>query len=193
MIKKDIKLEKKNQRKISSDKRFLIHKSLDITKILFYNILNNFKWYEDSSVIASFLSIRTEFPTTEINKFILESGKILCLPVIKKKDDGIIFKSFAEGDSLSLGKFGVKEPINTITYLPDIIIAPCLAFDKFGFRLGYGGGYYDKIISHLNSIGHNFLTIGLAYDDQRVQKVSHDNLDQKLNYILTEKQLYKIS
>ena len=67
-----------------------------------------------------------------------------------------------------------------------------MAFDLYGFRIGYGGGFYDKTISYLNAINHNFLTIGFAYDDQRVNDVVHNDLDQKLNYILTEKQLYKI-
>ena len=58
--------------------------------------------------------------------------------------------------------------------------------------LGYGGGYYDKTISYLKSINHNFTLIGYAYDDQKIDKVIYDNFDQKLNYILTEKQLYKI-
>ena len=108
------------------------------------------------------------------------------------KGEALIFKQYLEDDNLVAGKFGVMEPLNTKSYLPDIIFTPCLAFDKFGFRLGYGGGYYDKTISYLYSIKHSFLTVGLAYDDQKVESVIHDHLDQKLNYILTEKQLYKI-
>ena len=73
-----------------------------------------------------------------------------------------------------------------------IIFVPCLAFDEYGYRLGYGGGFYDKTIFHLKSIEHNFITIGLAYDEQKVKNVVCDSFDQKLNYILTEKQLYKI-
>ena len=65
---------------------------------------------------------------------------------------------------------------------PDIIFVPMVAFDKSKSRLGYGGGYYDRSISYLKSIEHDFVTIGLAYDDQRVEKVVHDNYDQKLNY-----------
>ena len=108
-------------------------------------------------------------------------------------DSGIlVFKRYFYGDKLSEGSYGVKEPSNNDVYLPGIIFTPCLAFDMHGFRLGYGGGFYDKTISYLDSIKHNFLTIGLAYDDQKIDNVPHDDLDQKLNYILTEKQLYKI-
>ena len=112
--------------------------------------------------------------------------------ITNDNEERLIFKQFKPKDNLIVGKFGVKEPLDSDIYLPDIIFTPCLAYDKFGFRLGYGGGYYDKTISYLYSINHNFLTIGLAYDDQKIDKVVHDHLDQKLNYILTEKQLYKI-
>ena len=103
-----------------------------------------------------------------------------------------MFKKFNKGDVLKVGNFGVKEPINENSYLPDIIFAPCLAFDMRGFRLGYGGGYYDRTIAYYRSLNHNFSVIGYAYDDQKIDQVIHNNLDQKLDYILTEKQLYKI-
>jgi len=193
MINKNIDLEKKNQRQFFSKKRLLIHQSLNLKNVFFYKLLNNYQWYEKSKIIASFISIKSEIPTNNINNFIRESGKILCLPVIENNSDNkLIFKSFVKGDSLAVGKFGVQIPINTKSYLPDIIFTPCLAFDKHGYRLGYGGGYYDKTISYLYSIGHSFLSIGLAYDEQMIDKVLHNHLDQKLNYILTEKQLYKI-
>jgi len=115
------------------------------------------------------------------------------LPVIiDNKAERLIFKEFKKGDSLSVGQYGVMEPNNDNIYLPDLMIVPCLAFDNSGYRLGYGGGYYDKTIFYLNSIGHKFKTIGFAYEDQKIKNVVHDDFDQKLNYILTEKQLYKI-
>ena len=192
MIKKDLNIKKKNQRIASSKKRFLINKYINLENSLFYKVFNKHIWYKKSKVIASFLSIKSEIPTEKINKFIISDGKILCLPVINEKNDGIIFKSFDYGNTLEEGKFGVKEPVSGKSYLPDIILTPCLAFDIYGYRLGYGGGYYDKTISNLNSISHKFLTIGLAYDAQIIEKVPHDHYDQKLNYILTEKQLYEI-
>ena len=111
--------------------------------------------------------------------------------IINDKAERLIFKKFKEGDSLYIGQYGIMEPNNDKVFLPDLIIVPCLAFDNIGYRLGYGGGYYDKTIFYLHSIGHKFKTIGFAYDDQKIQNVVHDDFDQKLNYILTEKQLYK--
>ena len=81
---------------------------------------------------------------------------------------------------------------NNKELLPEIILTPCLAFDKNGFRLGYGGGYYDKTFVYLRNKKHKFITIAVAFDAQKVNEVMHENFDQKINYILTEKELYKV-
>ena len=189
----DINFLKNNQRNLSSKKREIIHKEANLEKIFFDKIITNLYWFKKRKIIASFMSIKSEISTTSLNLFILQSKKLLCLPVISKDEDGVlIFKEYSTGDILVKGKYGVREPVNTNIFIPDIIFAPCLAFDKNGFRLGYGGGYYDKTISYLKSIKHDFITVGLAYDDQKVDNVVRDHLDLKLNYILTEKQLYKI-
>ena len=190
---KSIDLLKKEQRNIAIKKRLKIKDFTNLKNNFYYKKICQNNWFNQSKTIASFLSINTEISTIEINNFIQSSNKILCLPSIVEKSNGVlVFKSFSNIDKLTIGKFGIKEPLNTKIYLPDIILVPCLAFDNSGHRLGYGGGYYDRSISYLKSIEHDFVTIGLAYDDQRVEKVVHDNYDQKLNYILTEKQLYEM-
>ena len=77
-------------------------------------------------------------------------------------------------------------------FLPEIILTPCLAFDENGFRLGYGGGYYDKTFSYLKKMKHKFISIAVAFDDQKIDELVYDKYDQKIDYILTEKKLYKV-
>ena len=187
----EIYLLKKKQRKEQAKKRSLIDTSI-LSNNFFYKKLNNYDWFNNKKIIASFLSIKSEISTNDLNQYLLSLGKILCLPVIENNEEVLIFKRYCIGDVLKKGKFGVKEPVNSLTHLPDIIFVPCLAFDENGFRLGYGGGYYDKCMAYFFSINHKFISIGLAYEEQKVKNVVHDNLDQKLNYILTEKQLYNI-
>ena len=189
----DIKLQKKKQRNLSTKNRLILHLSNREKNFSFDKTLNQNYWFEKSRVVASFISIKSEISTISLNKFIRESGKTLCLPVItNNKEEALIFKEYREGVDLVASKFGVMEPLNSKSYLPEIIFVPCLAYDKCGFRLGYGGGYYDKTISYFHAIKHSFLTVGLAYDNQKIDRVLHDHLDQRLDYILTEKQLYKI-
>lgn len=188
-----ISLLKKKQRVFLEKKRQNINKKLTTFNKYFFNKLLSYNWFSTTNVVASFISIKSEIQTSYLNEFIQKKGKILCLPVVKDKNNGkLIFKSYLKGDQLIKGKFNIMEPKNNNVYLPDIIFAPCLGFDLRGYRLGYGGGFYDKTISYLHSVNHSFLTIGLAYDEQKVDKIIQDHNDQKLNFILTEKQLYEI-
>ena len=187
----ELYLLKKTQRKEQTKKRSLIDTSI-LSNNFFYKNLTKHDWFNEGKIIASFLSIKSEISTNDLNQYLLSLGKILCLPVIENNEEILIFKKYCIGDELKKGKFGVMEPVNSQTYFPDIIFVPCLAFDENGFRLGYGGGFYDKCIANFFSKKHKFISIGLAYEEQKVKNVVHDNLDQKLNYILTEKQLYNI-
>ena len=63
-----------------------------------------------------------------------------------------------------------------------------LAFDNYGFRLGYGGGYYDKTFSYLKN-NKKKSSVGYAFDNQKVNKVPKDEFDIKLDYVITEKNL----
>ena len=188
----DLSIEKKNQRKLAAKKRLLIHQSFNNRFVDFNKLLQKNKWFKEGKIIASFLSIKTEISTNSLNQLIWRSNKLLCLPVMKHNSDLLSFHRYKKTDRLIAGRFNVMEPDNNYECMPDVIFVPCLAFDLFGYRLGYGGGYYDKTLSYFNSLKRTFTVVGLAYDNQQVDEVIHDNLDQKLNYILTEKQLYKI-
>ena len=78
-------------------------------------------------------------------------------------------------------------------FLPIILIlTPCLAFDLKGYRMGYGGGYYDKTFYKFKQSKQPFVSVAVAFEDQKVDKLISDDKDQKINFILTEKQIYKI-
>ena len=190
----DLVLQKTKQRKEASTNRILINKSFQNKLLKFKYRFFEKQWFKKSKIIASFLSIKSEISTDYINRCVLKYNKILCLPVITNNLDVLIFREYKLGDKLIVGKFTVLEPnIITKEYLPDIIFTPCLAFDEDGHRLGYGGGYYDKTFSYYKKINHPYISIVVAYDDQKVDEVIHNHLDQKLDYILTEKDLYKVS
>ena len=183
--------QKENLRKVLINKRKDLKKN-DINS--FINIKKNIikiREFNEAKVIASFISIKTEISTKYLNDFIISLGKTICLPVILSNNDYLIFRIYDKSNKLKIGKFGIPEPDETKKELmPDIILTPCLAFDLDGYRLGYGGGYYDKTFSKLLKISHNFISIAIAYDDQKIEQVYHNEYDKKINYILTEKQLY---
>ena len=185
-------LKKDYQRQKSKLKRNILNKkNLEAPITLEKNLLElkNFIKYK---IIASYLSTNSELSTKFLNKFLLNNKKILCLPVVKNNSKILSFKKYNLNSKLVKGKFGIFEPIKSVkNLLPEIILTPCLAFDMTGFRLGYGGGYYDKTITYLKKKKHKFISIAIAFDDQKVKNVIHNNYDQRIDYILTEKKLYR--
>jgi len=189
----EINVNKEYQRKISIKKRATLKdKNSNAFKSLQDHLkdLINFKNYK---IIASFISFKSEISTQFLNEFLLNNGKILCLPIIKNNSETLNFIEYNLKTKLVSGKFGIMQPSDlSKEFLPEIILTPCLAFDENGFRLGYGGGYYDKTFSYLKKIKHKFISIAVAFDDQKIDELVHDKYDQKINYILTEKKLYKV-
>ena len=73
---------------------------------------------------------------------------VTLLPIIKKNKIMHFFE-WRKDDILRINKYGILEPVkNNYTVVPDIILVPLLAYDKFKNRLGYGGGYYDKFLNN---------------------------------------------
>jgi len=189
----EINVNKEYQRKISIKKRATLKdKNSNAFKSLPDHLkdLIDFKNYK---IFASFISFKSEISTQFLNEFLFNNGKILCLPIIKDNSETLNFIEYNLKTKLVSGKFGIMQPNNlSKEFLPEIILTPCLAFDENGFRLGYGGGYYDKTFSYLKKIKHKFISIAVAFDDQKIDKLVHDKYDQKIDYILTEKKLYKV-
>ena len=96
------------------------------------------------------------------------------------------FYNFSFKEPLIVNKYGIPEPKKTNIVYPDIILIPMVAFDKNLNRLGYGGGYYDRIIEKLMK-KKNFLKIGLAFSKQKINNLPISKYDKKMDYIVTEK------
>jgi 5-formyltetrahydrofolate cyclo-ligase len=74
--------------------------------------------------------------------------------------------------------------------LPDVLLVPMLAFDRNGYRLGYGGGFYDRTLVKLRAI-KPVVAIGVAYSAQEVPEVPRAPFDQPLDWIMTERETLK--
>jgi len=184
--------KKKNLRKILTQKRDLIKKNSTINFSLeFFNELIKNINFKNIKYVASFNSIRSEISTNNLNKKIIESKKVLSFPLIENNSKKLIFKKFNSNESLKLGKFDIMEPSNdNDEVIPQLFFVPCLGFDLDGYRIGYGGGYYDKTFAKLKKLKFKFYTVGFAFDEQKQDKIPIESFDYKLDFVLTEKQLY---
>ena len=123
-----------------------------------------------------------------LRKFEKNKFKI-SLPVIKKNFQ-MDFYQWTFSSPLKVNKYGIPEPeIKSIVY-PDILLIPLVAFDKNLNRLGYGGGYYDRLIERLSK-KKEIIKIGLAFSIQKVDKVPINVYDKKLDYVVTNKYIVK--
>jgi 5-formyltetrahydrofolate cyclo-ligase len=163
----------------------------EINKEFFYPLINliklNFK--------KKFLKIALYYPSNfEINVLkLLKNNYInsqnILLPIIEENNQ-MNFFSWKKNKILLVNKFGIPEPIKTITKVPDLIVVPILAFDRNKHRLGYGKGFYDRYLNKYLKKFRNILTVGVAFSFQKHHKLPTGKNDVKLNYILTEKGIY---
>jgi 5,10-methenyltetrahydrofolate synthetase len=135
--------------------------------------------------MAGYYPINNEIECFEALREFHRMGNLISLPIIRERNQMDFFPwSFSE--PLSVNKIGVPEPNKSRKIEPDILLVPLVGFDKYKYRIGYGGGYYDRYIEKLSKI-KKILTIGLAFSFQKVNKISVNKYDKKLDYILTEK------
>ena len=120
-----------------------------------------------------------------------DQGFVIALPVVQERDMPLIFRRWGETTAMAKGPYGIPEPdSNADTIHPDMILAPLLAFDRQGNRLGYGGGFYDLSIRSIRE-HQPVYALGVAYAAQEVPAVPCDGGDTALDGILTEQGIIK--
>ena len=133
-----------------------------------------------------YLSFSTEADTDGLIEELLARGYEVYCPRIEQ--DGM--QAVRYGEDFSLSKFGIREPIgDKLVGAPDFVIAPFLAVDKQGNRLGYGKGYYDAFFKRFPTA----LRIGYGFAVQIRKNVPFDENDVKLQYVITENGIEKIN
>ncbi|MDA7545538.1 5-formyltetrahydrofolate cyclo-ligase [Alphaproteobacteria bacterium] len=127
-------------------------------------------------------------------KYFKDNNITTALPVVDINSNSMVFKKWFKKEKLQKSHIGTYEPLLTNkTISPQIVVVPMLTFDRKLNRLGYGAGYYDKLISTLKRYfdkkQKNFITIGLAYSEQETKSIPYESHDQKLDFIVTEKEI----
>jgi len=114
---------------------------------------------------------------------------MISLPIIDNKYE-MSFYSWGPNEPLTINKYGILEPFKGKKIIPSTLIIPMLAFDSNLNRLGYGGGFYDRYIQKIE-IQNICVKIGLALSCQKINKVPINKNDKKMDFIITEKRIYK--
>ena len=141
------------------------------------------------SVVSGFWPVRGEIDPRPLMRHFAEGGAPMALPVVGRPRAPLLFRLWDETDELVPGVFDIPVPAaDKPAVTPDLMLVPLLAFDSRGYRLGYGGGFYDRTIAALSQRGP-LITIGIAFDGQQVDSVPHDDHDRQLDFIATERRI----
>ncbi len=156
-----------------------------------HKILNQ-SHYIEAQTIASFVAFRDEIDMSEINQAILRQNKTLVLPYISMEKHEMSFHVVTQLDELVKNDFGLFEPNPVLhnripSHQIDLFLTPGVAFSANGYRLGYGGGFYDRLFSELTKATPK---IGIAFDLQYVSEIPIDAYDQPITHLVTEKNSY---
>lgn len=146
-----------------------------------------------SAPVSAYWPLDAELDPRPVIEALHAAGHPVGLPVVVGTAQPLVFRRWQPGMSLEQGSFRVMvPPPESPQLVPAIMLAPLLAFDAAGYRLGYGGGFYDRTIAKLRSAGP-LLVIGLAYAAQEVPAVPHEPTDQPLDWIVTENAARRIA
>jgi 5-formyltetrahydrofolate cyclo-ligase len=139
-----------------------------------------------NQIIAVYWPLGDELDPMPLLNTLHAMGHQMVLPVMLGAGKPLIFRTWCPTDELQDAGFGTREPSEDKQVLePDVILAPLLAFDSSGFRLGYGGGFYDRTLEKLRQ-NKPVTVYGIAYAAQKMDHVIKGPYDQPLDGIVTE-------
>ncbi|UCV18943.1 5-formyltetrahydrofolate cyclo-ligase [Ferribacterium limneticum] len=117
-------------------------------------------------------------------------GAQAALPVVVAEDAPLAFRLWTDETPLEPDRYGIPTPVAGDFVRPDLILLPLNGFDAAGYRLGYGGGYFDRTLAALSP---RPLAVGVGFEINRLDSIRPENHDQRLDWIVTEAGSFKIS
>jgi 5-formyltetrahydrofolate cyclo-ligase len=143
--------------------------------------------WDEGTVVSAYWPLGDEIDPRPLMLALHSLGHRLVLPAIRAAGEPLDFRAWQPGEPLVPAGFGTQEPAATApSVAPSVLLVPLLAFDAAGYRLGYGGGFYDRSLALLRAAGDT-LAVGLAYADQQVAAVPRGATDQPLDLVVTER------
>ena len=139
-----------------------------------------------ASTVSAFFPYQSEIDTRLLLGKLAGEGWRTCLPIVIAQGRPLVFRRWAPGEPTVPGIWNIPRPTDEAEIVePDVLMVPMLAFDRQGYRLGYGGGFYDRTLESLRKSGP-VTAIGLAYACQQLDLIPAEPTDQPLDLIVTD-------
>lgn len=128
-----------------------------------------------------------EFDPRHAVRHFRDRGARTALPEVVRKAEPLRFRHWQPGVAMTKGVYDIPVPADTEIVVPQALIMPPVGFDAAGYRLGYGGGFYDRTLA---SIAPRPLTIGVAYELSRLPTIHPQEFDLAMDYVVTERGVF---
>ena len=143
-----------------------------------------------NKIIGAYYPVNFEMNLLNFLKELKKKKIKISLPVINKNNQ-MDFYLWSGNDLLTVNKFGIPEPEKIKKVIPNLILVPIVGFDREFYRLGYGGGYYDRYINKIEKKNKFIKKIGIAYSFQKIKKIPINQFDKKMDIIITDQYILK--
>jgi 5,10-methenyltetrahydrofolate synthetase len=132
--------------------------------------------------------IRNEYDARHLAKTLREAGATTALPVVVAPKAPLVFREWHPGVELAAGPLGIAYPVESRDIVPQAVLLPMNGWDAQGYRLGYGGGFFDRTLAAMPS---KPLVIGVAYELARIATIHPQPWDIPVDYVVTERGIYR--
>lgn len=187
-------MKKSLRKKLLSIRKEISEENLEIkSKKIFENIIKS-EILNNKKNVMVYMDFRNEVKTLELIKYLFENNYNVILPRVNFKTGFLDLFHVSSLDSMVLSSYGILEPTPEKSEYAsvkdiDLIFVPGVGFDKRFYRIGYGGGYYDKLLPETE----NCIFCALAFDEQMLDEVAKDDYDVQMDMIITDSFVLKKS
>ena len=140
-------------------------------------------------IVAFCWPIQNEYDARHLVRRLREQGAVAALPVVVAPKAPLIFREWHPGVDMALGKLDIPYPSAGAELLPDTVLLPMNGFDRQGYRLGYGGGFFDRTLHALKD--HKPTVIGVAFEIAAIDTIRPQAWDMPVDYVVTERGVYR--
>ncbi len=131
---------------------------------------------------------RHEYDARHLAARLRRRGAVTALPVVQRARAPLIFREWHPGVKLAEGVLGIRYPVDSRELVPDAVLVPVVGFDGGGYRLGYGGGFFDRTLA---SMAKRPVAIGVGFELCRLESIFPQPHDIPMDYIVTEQGIYQ--